>query len=267
MVPKLSFAEASLNRANLVGFGLKGMEMKTQFGQCLFLSLLSHGVIICGLGTAAVYARASIQLSNDVTGTIVSFAAVAANQKLDNTEKIEASEIATKLSVPTQDNSALASENKHDMRASLIRTRKNVSDLPRQAVEKTNKVNPNKTLKIAKTSSPQLPDISSVSSTASLASGMGSGERGKARVIKMPKPPYPSRALKMGFEGEVTLSLKIASDGDVVSGEISKSSGRSDCDYAALNTALQYWRFSPATLNGVPVASEEDVVVTYKIER
>ena len=96
---------------------------------------------------------------------------------------------------------------------------------------------------------------------------MGAGEKGKARVVNMPKPPYPSRALKMGFEGEVTLSLSIATDGDVVSGEIVKSSGRSDCDHAALNTALQYWRFSPATLDGVPVASKEDVVVTYKIER
>jgi TonB family protein len=73
---------------------------------------------------------------------------------------------------------------------------------------------------------------------------------------------YPAEAMKADFEGEVTLRLMIDSDGSVV---VAKSSVLVDpgmgLGAVALKLAEEKYKFSPATLDGEPVAT----TVTFKV--
>lgn len=225
--------------------------MEVRLAHCLFLSFILHGLIVCGLGTGSVYARASIELSNDVTGTIVSFASIAAAPQPESIEPamppVQAPEI-QKMEEPAPQ-----------------------SEIPLINSKPLARLSPEKLRKVSETLKPTLKTAQVVengaSGLSSQSGGMGSGDSLKPRIVSAPKPPYPPKALRMGFEGKVTLSLHIAADGRVIEAELLKSSGRTDCDQSAINTALSYWRFSPATLNGRPIESREKVVVVYEINR
>ena len=96
--------------------------------------------------------------------------------------------------------------------------------------------------------------------------GDGPGLPGsRPKLLRSPRPPYPPLAREAGFEGRVLLDVQVASSGEVRSVSLRRSSGRDDCDLAALNTVKQEWEFKPATLNGVPVEWNEKVVVIYKL--
>ncbi|MCB0318333.1 MAG: energy transducer TonB, partial [Bdellovibrionales bacterium] len=95
--------------------------------------------------------------------------------------------------------------------------------------------------------------------------GLGEHHKTQVRIVQAPKPPYPFRARKLGFEGEVELAITIGKDGFVKTGNIIRSSGRNDCDSSALDTVLSKWRFSPATFSGIPIESKEQVVVRFQL--
>ena len=229
--------------------------MRINLGHFLFASTMIHGLVICGLGTGSVYARGKLTLSNDVTGALVSFVAHHSNMiepvmpelpKNDTPDLKKVEELVTPTIAEEAAQKLLESPMARLTRAKVTSpiVKKNEAVSNREDSSALNRSN-----------------------NTAPSSGMGSGDTNKVRVISAPKPPYPPRALKLGFEGSVTLGLRIASDGDVVEAKVEKSSGRIDCDQSALNTALKYWRFSPATLDGRPVESRENVVVVYKIER
>ena len=67
----------------------------------------------------------------------------------------------------------------------------------------------------------------------------------KPSAISQKRPRYPSIALRAGHQGTTTLRLVIGSNGRVTSATISKSSGHSSLDKAALSV-VRSWRFKPA---------------------
>lgn len=66
-------------------------------------------------------------------------------------------------------------------------------------------------------------------------------------------PPYPAMARRMGEEGEVRLDVQVGPDGSVLDVRLKKSSGSRLLDQTAIET-VKKWRFSPATIDGRPVA-------------
>ncbi len=96
------------------------------------------------------------------------------------------------------------------------------------------------------------------------AGGMGEAHA-SPQLISAPKPPYPRRARRMGFEGTVVLHASIAATGKVTNVDILRSSGRSDCDQSAQRTILHHWKFQPATLFGKSVEAKEKIEVTFTL--
>ena len=66
-------------------------------------------------------------------------------------------------------------------------------------------------------------------------------------------PVYPTRALQHGNEGWVMLSYVVSATGEVEEPMIEDSSGVEAFELAALG-AVRNWRYTPATVNGKPVA-------------
>lgn len=86
-------------------------------------------------------------------------------------------------------------------------------------------------------------------------------------IIHAPKPPYPWEARRAGFEGSLLVTVDIAKDGRVKDALLSRSSGRDDCDRAALDTIRERWRFEPARFLGKPIDWRENVEVVYTLRR
>ena len=97
--------------------------------------------------------------------------------------------------------------------------------------------------------------------------GAGKGAFARAVPLSAPKPPYPSLARQAGFEGRVILHAAIGSDGKVRDASVQQSSGRGDCDDAAVQTVLSRWKFEPARLDGAAIESKEKIVVVYNLQR
>jgi protein TonB len=75
---------------------------------------------------------------------------------------------------------------------------------------------------------------------------------------------YPARARRLGSEGTVTLLVRVGPDGAVLCVDVAESSGHEELDRAAAAAALG-WRFSPARRDGVAVAHEVRVPVTFSL--
>lgn len=86
-----------------------------------------------------------------------------------------------------------------------------------------------------------------------------------ARFSFHPAPPYPTEARARRWEGIVQLLLSVDASGTVKSAQLLRSSGYVVLDRAALETARQ-WRFIPARLHGLPVASRVEVPVRFRYE-
>jgi len=78
-------------------------------------------------------------------------------------------------------------------------------------------------------------------------------------------PNYPAAALEQGLTGTVVFSIYIGNDGQPQKIETKTSSGIKELDEAA-QTALNQWRFSPATQGGPAVASWFEVPVKFEVE-
>lgn len=100
---------------------------------------------------------------------------------------------------------------------------------------------------------------------ASLGSSGDAGTEGPG-LLRAPKPPYPWGARRAGFEGSLVVDVDIAKDGSVRDARLAQSSGREDCDRAALETIRERWRFEPARWNGHAVDWRERVVVVYTLK-
>lgn len=77
-------------------------------------------------------------------------------------------------------------------------------------------------------------------------------------------PPYDPKFIGRGMEYKGTIRLKIAVDGTVEGAEIVQSIHQF-YDRRLLDAALQ-WKYRPATMRGVPIASERTVIVQLKQE-
>ncbi len=83
--------------------------------------------------------------------------------------------------------------------------------------------------------------------------------------ISNPPPEYPLLARRRGYEGSVLLAFVVKADGTCGDIRVLETSGHEVLDQAAVR-ALGGWRFSPATRNGRPVASEQRIRFTFRLQ-
>jgi protein TonB len=89
-----------------------------------------------------------------------------------------------------------------------------------------------------------------------------SSSHGPAPLPSNKPPEYPEEARRLGHAGVVTVRAVIDADGSVASARITRSSGYDALDRAALK-AVQYWRFTPAVVNGVVSRCEVSLPVKF----
>lgn len=94
--------------------------------------------------------------------------------------------------------------------------------------------------------------------------GPAVGARSTARYLNVPAPHYPESALLRRIEGRVVLRVAVDTDGAVSTLQVEQSSGDPALDRAAL-AAVAHWRFYPAQENGVAVACEVRVPVSFSL--
>lgn len=79
------------------------------------------------------------------------------------------------------------------------------------------------------------------------------------------KPPYPRVSRSNEEEGIVILRVLVNADGTAGAVEVKTSSGHLRLDEAARST-VQTWRFSPATVDGKPVAEWYQVAIPFTLQ-
>jgi len=88
----------------------------------------------------------------------------------------------------------------------------------------------------------------------------------RIRLLYAPKPPYPWPARRDGFEGRVVFDVVVGPDGRLQDARVVQSSGREDCDEAALETVRDEWRFAAAEVDGHGILSQARFAVRYMLE-
>lgn len=78
-------------------------------------------------------------------------------------------------------------------------------------------------------------------------------------------PVYPDESRMAHEEGVVILRVEVTASGETARVSLKQSSGFFRLDQAA-RQAVKRWRFHPGTVAGVPVPSEADVPVRFKLE-
>jgi protein TonB len=81
-----------------------------------------------------------------------------------------------------------------------------------------------------------------------------------------PSPAYPSRARRMGMEGEVLIRTRILLSGSCDELELVRSSGFEVLDQAAME-AIRRWRFRPASRGDELIISRVEIPVVFRLER
>jgi len=88
--------------------------------------------------------------------------------------------------------------------------------------------------------------------------------RPDTRFMESFQPPYPAAMLRLQLEGKVTVRVTIGPDGRVQ--DIALISAPDPAFFEATRRqALSRWRFTPATRDGMPVASEKVMSVTFRL--
>jgi periplasmic protein TonB len=77
-------------------------------------------------------------------------------------------------------------------------------------------------------------------------------------------PVYPEIARRRGQQGRVVLQVSVSAEGMPVAVTVAESSGYASLDAAAL-TAVQRWRFAPATRGGAPVPAVAEQTVRFRL--
>jgi protein TonB len=100
----------------------------------------------------------------------------------------------------------------------------------------------------------------------------GESKRGRAGIDRKvapqpgnPPPRYPRLARSRGQEGRVLIRVSVLGNGRVASAKVTRSSGHSSLDRAALK-AVKHWRFRPALRSGKPVTATLTVPVVFRLE-
>jgi len=78
-------------------------------------------------------------------------------------------------------------------------------------------------------------------------------------------PVYPDESRMAHEEGMVILRVEVTATGEAASISIKQSSGYFRLDQAA-RQAVKHWRFHPGLVAGLPVESEADVPLRFKLE-
>jgi protein TonB len=119
--------------------------------------------------------------------------------------------------------------------------------------------------KAAAKSAPQTPaatsTLSSSTDTLTGADGLGDGNLTIALEIDHPYPKPDLSQLPSGTSGDVIVDVVIDNTGRIARFTITRGLGHG-VDEAVLAT-IQQWTFHPATRNGVPVASEQELLFHY----
>ena len=77
-------------------------------------------------------------------------------------------------------------------------------------------------------------------------------------------PVQPARSLRNGEQGKVILRVMVQADGSAGEVQVRMSSGFPLLDEAA-RSAVQTWRFNPATSDGKPIAEWYLVPIIFKL--
>jgi protein TonB len=107
-------------------------------------------------------------------------------------------------------------------------------------------------------SAPSIPAASSPSGSKGVVSA-------KPDYMRNPPPPYPAEARAAHQEGVVILMVEVNASGGAEDVRVKQSSGYRSLDQAAL-IAVKTWTFHPGTTDGVPVRSEVEVPVRFRLQ-
>ena len=105
-------------------------------------------------------------------------------------------------------------------------------------------------------------DHSSPGAGTSGESALGDGDISIALVKFHPRPAPDLSSLPTGTSGDVVLDATIDAEGKVAGLKVSKGFGGA-IDKVVIAT-VQQWTFTPATKDGVPVASEQEILFHYE---
>lgn len=89
---------------------------------------------------------------------------------------------------------------------------------------------------------------------------------GRAGYLNNPPPDYPPAAARQGWQGTVTLRVRVLSNGTVESVEIQKSSGRRVLDDEAVRT-VKKWLFTPARRGETAIDGWASVPIEFSLEQ
>lgn len=94
--------------------------------------------------------------------------------------------------------------------------------------------------------------------------GMVSAARYDADYLKNPAPDYPSLSRRMREQGTVHLDVTVAPDGTAKQVKLSRSSGYTRLDEAALET-VRRWRFVPARKGDEAITANVIVPIEFRL--
>jgi protein TonB len=84
-------------------------------------------------------------------------------------------------------------------------------------------------------------------------------------ILRKVEPVYPAQASAKRLQGKVTVEAVILQSGRIASVKVLESTNPIFND--AARRAILRWRYSPATVDGKPVAIYFTVVVDFKLKR
>ncbi len=82
--------------------------------------------------------------------------------------------------------------------------------------------------------------------------------------LSNPKPAYPAEARQRRQQGLVVLTVFITGEGRPQRVDVTQSSGHVLLDEAALG-AVRQWQFTPARIGNLPIASQVEVPIRFKL--
>ncbi len=121
---------------------------------------------------------------------------------------------------------------------------------------------------VAAAKPPTVPALSSASPSApgngrSGESSLGDGDISIALVRTHPRPAPDLTGLPRGTAGDVVVDVVIDAQGRIAAATLAHGLGGS-IDQTVLAIVQQQWTFSPATRNGVAIASEQELLFHYE---
>lgn len=239
--------------------------MKLDFTISAVLSLTLHGAVAAGLyGT--LFTGPAINFAAGNSGMMVSIvgpAEIGGGMSEESAEKTAADSGAMPASTPATE---------PEVTLKQIKAEKPKQSKPASQREKSGSLIPAKAISNSSDSTGLAYPGAASCAEGDCASRASLGLSGDSRfsgvgIVHAPKPPYPWEARRAGFEGSLLVTVDIAKDGRVKEALLSRSSGRDDCDRAALETIRERWRFEPARFLGRPIDWRENVEVVYTLRR